>query len=127
MTLKFKRNDTAYLIVKHRFKPTEYVKCKILMCNREIILEWDKKYEPWKIIETKKYIENKYTIETDKSETSHYSTNSKNLYIEYTENQLITIKEFRSVKLRKLSGKKYLNFPGKKFFNFNYLISFLKK
>jgi hypothetical protein len=82
-------------------------------------------YRPYEIIKTNIY--NKYYIETNQSETSIYSRNNKNQYLEYYENQLLTTKEYRAVKLRKLSGKKCLNFSGKKFFNFNYLISFLKK
>lgn len=114
---KFKKNEIVYIVKKYNLKPTQYIKCKILMGKSSI--EYDKN------IVCEKY--HKYYIETDNSETSQYSTNSNNQYIEYNENELISLKEYRLAKLKKLSRKKYLNFSQKKFFEFKWLKHFLKK
>jgi hypothetical protein len=98
MTQKFNIDDTAYLTVKHTLKPNKYIKCKIynrfnvkkLVC----IEKWYKfnNIDSWELI----IIPNsyKYIIETNNAETSHYSTNNVNKYLEYYNNQLLTVNEY---------------------------------
>lgn len=124
---KFKKNEIVYIVKKYNLKPTQYIKCKILMgiTTTDWNINLTRNCKPWEVIEKQKT--QIYTVETDNSETSHYSTNSNNQYIEYNENELINLKEYRLAKLKKLSRKKYLNFSQKKFFEFKWLKHFLKK